>query len=210
LDADDLKAIFSKLGDQLKLKALMMKLSNCTVVVEKDRTLTITNDDIEIIDEEVADRLFPLQGNSVAADDSAKVDNNNESFSDEDDDDDYEDDKENKKKEDNIETLLLFVKLPKFSNNVEKSLQSGELWSNNKMRCQLINELSVFYSAEKDFILDNSKQYKKVGLKLLSTYQLFRKEIDQVCDEMNMNIRSNNTKNCTKKKLIQPWVSEFL
>ena len=83
----------------------MMKLSNCTVVVEKDRTLTITNDDIEIIDEEVADRLFPLQGNSVAADDSAKVDNNNESFSDEDDDDDYEDDKEYKKKEDNIETL---------------------------------------------------------------------------------------------------------
>ena len=174
----------------------MIKLSTCTVVIEKDKTLTIKNDDIEIIDEEVADRLSPRQGNSVAADDSAKVDNKNESFSDKDDDDDNEDD--------NIVTLLLFVKLPKYSNNVEKSLQSGELWSNKKIRCQLINELSVFYSAEKDFILDNSKQYKKVGLKLLSTYQLFRKEIDQVCDEMNMNIRSNNTKNCTKKKLIQP------
>jgi hypothetical protein len=180
LDPNDFKLIFSKIGDQLKIKAMITKFSNCEIVVEKNKNIIDKlADDIQYIDESAPDNL--------------NIDEINRSSESESDNDD--DNTENK----DSEEIQLIDKLPRFSNNIENELQKGSLWADKKIRCQLINEMSVYFSAEKSFKLKNSKQYKQIGIKLLQSYPLFRQDIEKICDLENMIIAMRIQQNLGKK-----------
>ncbi len=74
--------------------------------------------------------------------------------------------------------------MPKFSFTIENMLKIGKLWTNEIKRNQFIDELAVFYLT-KDIKLNNSKQYRAIGMMLLEKYEGLRTDINQACDFQN-------------------------
>jgi hypothetical protein len=75
--------------------------------------------------------------------------------------------------------------------------------ANEIKRNQFIDELAVFYLTQ-DIKLNNSKQYRAIGMMLLEKYESLRTDINQACDFQN---RVKMYDAASKKKLVQPWVS---
>jgi hypothetical protein len=50
LEADDIKSIFSKMSDQLKVKAMISKRKNSAIIIEPEK-VSVKQEEIQIIDE---------------------------------------------------------------------------------------------------------------------------------------------------------------
>lgn len=187
LEADDIKSIFSKMSDQLKVKAMIAKLKNSTIIIEPEK-VSVKQEEIQFIDESPKNNV-----------------DSNQKKSDDDEDETFDSDSDSEGESSGDENVPLPVKLPTFSNTVEKGLVKGDIWQSKKTRCQLINELSVFFTSKKDYKLKTSKDYKAIGLTLLHNYKAFRSFINELCDSANTNIQKENLTSVKKKKLIQPW-----
>jgi hypothetical protein len=162
------------MSDQLKIKAMLGKLKNSTIIVEPE-TVPVNQEQLEFIDE------------------SPKMNvDSNENKSDEDEDETVHSNSDSDGESSGDENVPLPVKLPTFSNTVEKGLVKGDIWTSKKTRCQLINELSVFLTSKKDHKLKTSKDYKAVGLTLLHNFKAFRSYINELCDSANLDIQKKN------------------
>jgi hypothetical protein len=139
LEADDIKSIFSKMSDQLKVKAMISKLKNSTIIIEPEK-VSVKQEEIQFIDESPNKNVDLYKKKS-----------------DDDVDETFDSDSDSDDESSGDENVPLPVKLPTFSNTVEKGLAKGDIWKSKKTRCQLINELSVFFTSKKDYILKSSK-----------------------------------------------------
>ena len=145
LEADDIKSIFSKMSDQLKVKAMISKLKNSTIIIEPEK-VSVKQEEIQFIDESPNKNVDLYKKKS-----------------DDDEDETFDSDSDSDGESSGDENVPLPVKLPTFSNTFEKGLAKGDIWKSKKTRCQLINELSVFFTSKKDYILKSSKDYKAIG-----------------------------------------------
>ena len=50
LEADDIKSIFSKMSDQLKVKAMISNPKNSSIIIEPEK-VSVKQEDIQFIDE---------------------------------------------------------------------------------------------------------------------------------------------------------------
>ena len=198
LDIEDLSLIFNKKADQIKVKAIFFKYKNASISIDKKKENAEVFTEAGLMDEPT---INLSDENLSSFKDISYIDEENSEDESESDDVDEEFDKQADADKDDEDDLQLPLKLPIFSSLIEKHLQNGTVWNLKKLRCQMIRELCVFYTAEKDFCdLKSSKQYKAIGLTILNNYKALRKQINEICDSENK-IRMISNSQSLKKKI---------